>query len=66
MRGLNLAKRGANTEFGKTVIDDAVSLLPRAYNSIKSKVFGRRKKKSTAQSMNYYPTQLAPSGEHYN
>ena len=37
MRGLNLAKRGANTEFGKTVIDDAVSLIPKAYKSIKKK-----------------------------
>ena len=43
--GLNLAKKGANTEFGKTIIDDAVGLLPRAYKSIKKRVFGRKKRK---------------------
>ena len=66
IRGLNLAKRGANTEFGKTIIDDAVGLLPKAYKLIK-KVFGCKKKK-TASSMNYYPTYVAASttGEHYN
>ena len=43
MRGLNLAKRGANTEFGKTITDGAVSLLSKAYKSIKNRVFGRKK-----------------------
>ena len=58
--------RGANTEFGKTIIDDAVSLLPKAYKSIKNRVFGRKKKK-TAPSMSYYPTYVASTaGEHYN
>ena len=44
MRRLNLAKRGANTEFGKTVTDDAISLLPKPNKSLKHKVFGRKKK----------------------
>ena len=42
MRGVNLTKRGANTELGKTIIDDALSLLPKAYKSIKYRVFGRK------------------------
>ena len=42
MRGINLAERGANTELGKTIIDDAVGLLPKAYNSI-IQVFGCKK-----------------------
>ena len=45
MRGLNLAKRGENTEFGKAVIDDAVSLHLKAYKSIKNRLFGRKKRK---------------------
>ena len=67
MRGLNLAKRGANTQFGKTVIDDAVSLLLKAYKSIKKRLFGCKKKK-TVQSMSYYPIYVAasPTGERYN
>ena len=67
MRSLNLAKRGANAELGKIIIDDAVSLLPKAYKSIKNRVFGCKNKK-TAPSMNYYPTYVAAStiGEHSN
>ena len=44
MRGINLAERGANTELGKTIIDEAVGLLPKAYNSI-IQVFGCKKKR---------------------
>ena len=67
MHGLKLAKRDANTEFGKTVIDNATSSLPNAYKSIKNRVFGCKKNKLTAAPVqNYYPTKLAPSGEYYN
>ena len=44
MRGLNLAKKGANIEFGKTVINDTISLLSNAYTSLRNKVFGRKKR----------------------
>ena len=66
MSGLKLAKKGANTDFGKTVINDAISLLPNAYKSIKNKVFGRKKKKLMLQQNHYQTPMLSPSGQHYN
>ena len=45
MRGVNLIKRGVNTNLVKMMIDGAVSLIPLAYNSLKNRIFGRKKEK---------------------
>ena len=79
MRGVNLVKRGANTDLGKMIIDDAVGFIPTAYNSIKRRIFGHKKTKPAVTSRDYYPDgymvdepnysasdYYAPSGEHYN
>ena len=52
-------------EFGKTIIDDAVSLLPKAYKLIENRVY-RCKKKKAAPSISYYLTFGTSPGEYYN
>ena len=49
--GINLAKRGANTELGHIIIKDAINFVPTAYT----------KKSAPASSYNYLP-----SGKHFN
>ena len=44
MHGLNLPKKGANTEFDKIVINDVISLLPNAYKSIKNRALDVKKR----------------------
>ena len=36
MNGINLTRKGANTDLGKMIIKDAVDFIPSAYNSLKN------------------------------
>ena len=60
-------------------MDDAVGFILMAYNSIKRRIFSRKKIKPVVASRDYYPDEYlvdetdysasdyySPSGEHYN
>ena len=58
--GVNLAKRGANTKLGKTMIKDAIDFDPTAYKKLKNRLY-RKKFKKTSSSYEH-----SPYGEHLN
>ena len=41
--GTDLGKRAANTEVGRMIVDDVVSLIPKDYNALKNKLFRHKK-----------------------
>ena len=43
-KGLDHGKKAANTEVGQMIVDDAISLIPKAYKKLKKKLFGKSKK----------------------
>ena len=57
IRGLNLGKKAADTELGRMIVDDEVSLTPKAYKKLKKKLF-RKKNKSAPNMSIYTPTQF--------
>ena len=48
MKGISLGKKAADSEVGCMVKDNAISLLPRAYRSIKNRLFKRKKTNNSA------------------
>ena len=42
IRGIDLGKRAANTEVGRMIVDDVVSLIPKGYKALKNKLFRRK------------------------
>ena len=42
IRGLNIGKKAAGTELGRMIVDDAVSLIPKAYKKLKKSYLGKK------------------------
>ena len=55
-RGIDLGKRAANTEVGRMIVDDVVSLIPKGYEALKKKLF--RRKKTTTPFESHQPAQI--------
>ena len=51
IRGINLGKKAADNEVGRTIVDDVVSLIPRSYKALKNKLFRRKKQFNDACSV---------------
>ena len=62
MRGINLAKRGTNSDLGKMIIKDTMDFVSMAYNSPKNRRFPK-KKGMASRSM---PQYIGDSGDFYN
>ena len=43
IRGINLGKKAVGTELGCMIVDDAISLILKAYKKLKNKLFGKIK-----------------------
>ena len=50
-------KKAADTELGCMIVDDAVSLIPKAYKKLKNKLFGK-KNKAVSNTNIYTPTRF--------
>ena len=53
MRGINLAKPGANSDLGKMVIKDTMDLVPSAYRSIRNRFFRKKRAAATQSTPSY-------------
>ena len=62
IRGIDLGKRAANTEVGRIIVDDVVSLIPKDYKALKKKLF--RRKKTTTPFESHQPAQIIPSEDY--
>ena len=61
-RGIDLGKRAVNTEVGRMIVDDVVSLIPKCYKALKNKLF--RRKKTTTPFESHQPAQIISSEDY--
>ena len=61
IRLIDLGKRAGNTEVGRMIVDDVVSLIPRAYKALKNKLFKRKTTTTTTPFDSHQPVQKLSS-----
>ena len=65
IRGIDLGKRAGNTEVGRMIVDDVVSLIPRGYKALKNKLFKRKTTTTATTPFDSHQTVQKLSSEGY-